>query len=265
MNIIIILVAVVAFIVSLIFSTRLQTAVFQTLQLAGVIAQGVWNRVAPGIAGVANSVAGAIPTVRGMFMTILRTAWRVARVALIALLVIWALNLIIFWGVGIEIGAPWCGFALGILIPLASILYILRGIPGIGRATQIPRWVTTAVIVLALPYFVIGSWSPEVLSGIDYWAADKKQTVADMFYRACFKSESKVGVFATLPEETVVYNDKGKALWRLPKNYRIMVMDLKGYPKTSRVEGMTMIMMQNKYGDFVNGNKVFVPSNKIQM
>ena len=72
-----------------------------------------------------------------------------------------------------------------------------------------------------------------------------------MFYRACFKSESKVGVFATLDQEAVVYNSNGKALWRLPKGYRIMVMDLKGYPKTSRVEGMTMIMMQNKYDDFV--------------
>ncbi len=232
----------------------MQTAVFQALQIAGVFAQGIWARV-----------TGAAPTVGNMFTTILQTAWRVARVALIALLVIWALNLIIFWGVGIEIGAPWCGFALGILIPLASILYILRGIPGIGRATQIPRWVTTAVIVLALPYFVIGSWSPEVLSGIDYWAADKKQTVADMFYRACFKSESKVGVFATLDQEAVVYNSNGKALWRLPKGYRIMVMDLKGYPKTSRVEGMTMIMMQNKYDDFVGGNVVYIPTNRVKL
>ena len=254
MNIIIILAMAIAFVVALIFSTRLQTAVFQALQIAGVIAQGIWTRV-----------AGVTPTVGNMFVTIFQTAWRVARIALIALIVIWAANLIVFLAIGFAVNAEWSGLFLGIFIPMFSICYILRCFPVIGKIARFQMVVSLIIIVLFLPFFATGVFSPNIKGSLDRWSQNQKQTLANKLDKSSLQSEPEVGVIATLPEETVVYNNKGQAIWKMPAGTKVMVMNLQGYPKSEEVGGMAMIMLENKYGDFVKGNKVFVLSNKIQM
>ena len=254
MNIIIFVLVALAFVISFIFSLKIQTAVFQALQIAGFIAQGIWTRV-----------AGVTPTVRNMFTTIFQTAWRVARIALIALIVIWALNLVVFLTIGFAVNAEWSGLFLGIFIPMFSICYILRHFPVIGRIANASMVVSLIIIVLFLPFFATGVFSPNIKGSLDRWSHNQKQTLANKLDKNSLQSEPEVGVIAILPEETVVYNNKGQAVWKMPAGTKVMVMNLKGYPKSEEVGGMVMIMLENKYGDFVRGNKVFVLSNKIQM
>lgn len=229
----------------IIFSTRIQTLIFNSVQLAGIVGQGIWNR----------------------FMVALAIGWKVARVALVVLVILWFVNLLLFWSVGIYAKSPWSGFILGLIVPTWSMLYILKRVPHMASITKIPWVVTTAILVLVLPAFFLGLWSPSVKEGYDQWSDSKKEVLASFFKKSSFKASAEADMIVTLNDRSEMYDDKGgiikrgKEVLKLKKGMAVKVCEKR--PAGDQFEALVKVMIENPAGSFVKGNVVYIPSRKI--
>ena len=233
MNILIIVIVAVVFLLTLIFSVQMQNAVAQTLQIGGVLAQGAFARIL-----------------------------RVARWALIALAGLWIANFLLFFITGIVAGAPWSGMFLGILIPIFSFLYVLKGVKGIKTVVFIP-WVATCVILaVAVPNFLLGAFSPEIKGSFDNWSYQQKSAFAGYLQKSSAKTEAEnSNVIARLAEDTAVYNEAGQAVYYLRKGTPLRVVNFEKYKAGQ--ESLRKVMIRDQNGDFVGGYEVYVPARKL--
>ena len=170
---------------------------------------------------------------------------------------------------GIFANAWQAGIVLAVIIITTLVLY-RNGVITIPAQTEerlrgYAINVVEVVAVVAIVSLVFGIWSPDIKASYDRWSGNQKQVLANHFDKSSLKSEAEVGVIGTLPEETVVYNSRMQAVWKMPAGEEVMAANLDGHPKSQKFEGMTEVMLRNKYGDFAkgNGNVVFVPSRKI--
>lgn len=253
-NIVAILVFLAIFILTIIFSNRFRAAVFAALDVVGAVAGGIVPAIGTGI--------GATFTVVG---NVLAGAWNAARFTAIALLVLWGVNFLTFAIIGICIHSVWSGLFLGILIPAWSVLYILRGIPVIGRIARVP-WIMACIIVLiALPNFLLGIWSPAVKGGVNHWAYENKLVVARLFHKgAC--ERKMTGAIVEVKEDTVVYNHSGRATGKAERGRSVKIIsyqDDSSVPEGS--EAMAEVMLPNQFGDYVGGYIVLIPFKKLNV
>lgn len=143
-------------------------------------------------------------------------------------------------------------FMAFIMPPFANRLWV------IGPMMRGMRTIGSPILVVATIILLVSVWSPDIKGSFDRWSQNQKQTLANKLDKSSLQSEPETGVIATLTEETVLYNET-KAVWKMPAGTRVMIMSLKG------CNGMVMVMLENKYGDFFKGNIVFVPSSKIKL
>jgi hypothetical protein len=112
-------------------------------------------------------------------------------------------------------------------------------------------------------------WSPRLNTGLDRLAKNKKQAVVNYIDKKSLKSERESGTFGVVSSRAGVYDENGtivtvngtEALIR--EGVRVKAVDLDGKPASGKLEGMTKIIIPNSHGDFVDGNIVYIPSQKI--
>ena len=200
-------------------------------------------------------------------------SWPIIRRALFWAAIIggigWLLLIVLMFCVGAYANSIVSALIISFLFPVWFMAFIMPPFANrlwvIGPIMRGMRTIGSPVLVVATIVLLVGIWSPEVKGSLDRWSQNQKQTLANKLDKSSLQSEPESGVIATLAEETVLYDNNGNAVWKMPKGTRVMILDLRGYSKTDRFEGMTRVMLENKYGDFANGNRVFVPSKKIQM
>lgn len=250
---IIISVVVLLVVVTVIFSARFRGTIYRSLQLAGIIVQGAWRRA-----------VAAAPGVGRVFMIIVGAAVATAFVSLVILCLLWLANVVIFTAVGFYVESPVSGFLLGVLLPFWSLLFILSKFPVIRRFTKVPCIISGVVIMILLPLFLLGVWSPTAKSSLNRLHNNAKQSVANGFDKRSLQTEAEAGTFGFLPEGTWVYNQYGQPFRKLPQGSLVRAMDLNGVPVQPDSEGLLQVMLPNETGDFVKGNTGYVPSRKIE-
>lgn len=205
-------------------------------------------------------IAGAIAatTIHGV---LLRT-WNAAGVSLFVLITLWVVNVATFCVVGGSTGSPWSGCVLGLLIPLWSILYVIRKISWMQSVLK-PLWVVvTLLIALALPLFLFGLWSPDAKVAADAWATRSKQVLAGKFYKRALHSPAKT-IKGTTTMVTGAYDANGNSLGDIFAGIRVLAAG--DVPRdTSVAEPMVRVMLPNCKSEFVKGNIVYVPAEKIK-
>lgn len=84
-------------------------------------------------------------------------------------------------------------------------------------------------------------------------------------------SETVKGTFGILTKDSVVYDEHGSVMKdiRLKKDQRVMSLGLKSMaqaedPKGGGTEGMILVSIANKFGDFVQSRSGYIPIRKIQ-
>jgi len=84
-------------------------------------------------------------------------------------------------------------------------------------------------------------------------------------------SEVIKGTFGTLIEDSVAYDEYGSVISdiQLKKEHQVMSLGLKSVaqnenPNGIGTEGMTLVSIANKYGDFVQSRSAYVPIRKIE-
>jgi hypothetical protein len=251
-------IAVVLFILTLVFSVRFQTLVVLALTIGGTAVQGTWTRVS----GI---------------------AMRVARFSFVALIILWIVNFIFFLTVGLKVNSPISGLILGIFVPAWSMLYIISKIFVVSEATaggmvhrfmactggvmhrlmSGPYLISKLFVFLALPFFIFGVWSPEVKGSADRWSGNKKSSFANWFDKKSVQSEKESGIFGIVTEATRAHNAQKLPVFAVPSGTLIKVANLKGIPATEDAEGMIKVMLPNKHGIYLEGNSGYIPSRLI--
>ena len=188
----------------------------------------------------------------------------------IAVLVAMAVVVIgVFTIMGAHANATWSGFGIGLVVAAGLALLIgnrsMARIMALPRTRLIGRWAAIALMVVCLPALVIGLWSPAIKMSLDRWSANGKQTLANALDKGSLKSEPESGVIATTNEQAASYNEQGEVVCLIPKGVTVRAIRLDGKPASENLEGMVKIMLKNKFGDFVDGNIVYVPSRKITL
>lgn len=90
-----------------------------------------------------------------------------------------------------------------------------------------------------------------------------------LLFIGCVQSDLK----GTTTEDSVLYDTESQVLFddsnlrrlNIPKGTRVFLIDIDGCkPLSKDAEKLVYIMLQNKYGDFVNGYKACMPVRKIK-
>jgi len=188
------------------------------------------------------------------------------RIAVLAALS--AIVVVVFSIIGAFANATWSGLGIGLVVAGGIVWFIGRRpvdqLIADPRTTLVARRVAIVILVIAVPALVVGMWSPEIKASFDRWSGNQKQTLANAIDKDSLQSEPEVGVIATLAEKTALYNKQGEPVWAMPAGVRVKLADLEGVPSQERLEGMTKVVIENKFGDFVGGNVVYVPSRKLK-
>lgn len=251
----IIIVLVVA--ASIIFSVAVRTSVFNALSAAGMFAQGAWRRANQG--GRIRNFFATIPGYIGLIFT---TAWQVAAVSLVVLVAIWAVWFVMWLTIGYFTNSLLSGLIIGILLPLWSIMFILVKIPVVRTAVRIPYWVATIALLVATVHIGAGIWSPDIKGGWNRWLGDRKLELANSLDKKSKQSESESGIFAIVAEETQLLNEELQPFGKIiGKGTTVMVTNL-GKKKVADEdsEGLTRVMVPDRFGNFVKGSVGYVPS-----
>ena len=166
---------------------------------------------------------------------------------------------------GTIFNAPWAGALIGILFPMWSFMFLVRRIPFFSRIVAIPYWITTLVLLITVPLFLIGFWSPEVKGSLNERSEDSKTWTANFWKKGSAHSERNAGVRGKTKSATEVYDDFNKPIAGIiPARRIIMVLNLKGKPATKDREALLPVMLPNKHGNFVDGERVWMPALKIE-
>jgi len=212
------------------------------------------NTVMDYVAGATNYVVGAWPT-WGSIWTALRPVW----ITLLVLLGLTILSWIVFFGLMLSLGiysnSPWYGALIGIAFPIWCILYIIK----MGKLTKIPLWITTIFLIVAIPHFLLGVWSPEIKSSFDGWMGFQKQEVANSLDKDSAQSEPVSGIFAVVIDDTTIVNNKGEPVREVKRGEVVRVISLETIKATVEAEGMLSIRCQDKYGHY-GGSTGLIPS-----
>jgi len=234
------------------------------LLIGGVIlSTQLRNSIFNALAGVGNYVVGAWPT-WAQFQQATRPLWTTLLILSVLAIASWFLFFAVMLGVGIAINAPWSGALIGLFFPAWCMLYIMQ--PFLGRLTRIPYVIATIILLLAIPMFVLGAWSPDVKGEFGRWTGNKKGELANFFGKSSVQSEPEAGIVGFASEDgVVVYNikDRQTPVKRLGSGDAVMIVNLKGKPVDEDSEGMVPVKLANEYGDFKGKLRGWVVSRKI--
>lgn len=260
---ILLIIAGIVFVGAILFSIPVRTSVFNTLGAAGMFAQGAWRRATTGGGGrIANFFANIwtyIQQLPGLIWAALGAAWVGARIALIILILFWAVWLG-FWIIfGFFTNSIWSGLTIGFLLPLWSVMFILVKIPVVRVPLRIPYWVTTIALVIAVLHIGLGAWSPEIKGTYSEWIKNKKAEIANFFAKESAQTEPQAGTFAKVTETITAVDTSGAPACDIPEDSYVMIVSLKTVRDNS--EGMLEIKCRDEYGRFSKKSPTgFVPS-----
>lgn len=223
---------------------------------------------------IGDVIAGAILDLRAGWNNFRRNVWPRARNLVIAVIVIililWSGFFLIMKNVGNNANAPLAGGVIGILLPIWLIFFLIRfkekkvdGIVQISPLRKMVNWAFAPILVIATIFLSIGLCSPEFKEGLNRSGKNRIIGWANCFNKNSLNSEVESCIIARLKDDSAGYVGDNKPVCMIPKGTKIMVLNLKGKPKSEKNEGMTKVMTKNKYGEFVGGNVVYVPSSKI--
>ncbi len=224
----------------------------------------------------------SVPTLENIWEAIRTIAIWILILLVIGIILVVVLNIAFSIGViilGFYANAPIRGIIIGLLFPIWCLLYLIR--PGkeiitgdtsfirrisrsMRRPFQIPYLITSLILIVTLPGFFLGVWSPRVKQSADRRMESGKGWLANSLDKGSVQSEEEAGIFARVTEETTVYNDSLQPTHRvLETNTMIRILSLEGQRVTPNREGLVHIMLANRQGDYINGDEGWIPARKL--
>jgi len=138
--------------------------------------------------------------------------WPRVKSLLMRLAIIWIAFAVIMSMIGVSVNAPIAGILIGILFPIWSLLYIFRS----GALTRIPYRIVTIIMILAIPGFLLGFWSPAVKASLDKRNDSMKSSLADLLDPATDGRSTSTGpqIISYIPSTTPAEIPLGKGKWK---------------------------------------------------
>jgi hypothetical protein len=161
----------------------------------------------------------------------------------------WAMFAMIIWGTFSVIPRK-----MAIFVPLRWISY------WIARPITIGLLVYLAIVG---GWWVFGKLSPQLQISIERSGGNKVGEIANSFDKGSLKSEPEMGKFAKVLEDSQIYNQSRQPVFPVQKGVTVLVKDLNGQKSGADSEGMTKVMLPNRYGDFQQGNEGWIPTRKL--
>lgn len=185
-----------------------------------------------------------------------------ARIIVLAIVAIVVVAVIA--GLGAHGNAAISGLIVGVAAAIGIVFFILSN-PAPAQVASAVRWIVIPLLIVALPIFLLSVWSPAVKTSVDRWSGNQKQTLANKIDKKSLKSEPESGIIGTLASNTWAYDGDKNPVWELRKGAEVMALSLsdENSAASKDSEGMTLVMLRNKNGDFAKGNIVLVPSRRI--
>lgn len=168
----------------------------------------------------------------------------------------------VFGAAGCYANAPFSGLIIGLMAAAGIVTAVIRNVTLAQMRTPL-IWVATVILILTVPRFLIGCYSPKVNKSLDRVSVNHEQALANFFDKKSLKSEKEAGVFGVISESTGVYDELKNEIGTIKEGVKIKAADLEGRSATKTMEGMTRVILHNSRGTFVAENVVYVPSRKI--
>jgi hypothetical protein len=172
--------------------------------------------------------------------------------------------------IGIIIGKFKVAFVLMAILGLSGMVFAL---PKFGFFNPL-RWanswimrpvayVLMACLLVSAGWWAFGVFYPELQQSTGRAAEDGTIQMANRLSKWSLQSEKEAGIFARTSKDCRVYNLSGQSLTSLKDGDLVYVLSTKGKEKTIDGEGRTQVMLPNQDGDFIGGQRVWIPSRNI--
>lgn len=243
--------------------------VFITPYREGIVSlfRTIWNLLCGFLSGVAPAAAPATATA---LRRIIATVLFLVIIFLLFVLFVYFLAALSIMAVGNATG-NW--YAASIFLLTILVWGIFSATPSmlIFRPLRwISSWIVRPIAVILALYLlwgaawhVFGNVSPQLAKSAGRSGNATVEQFANDLDKKSIQSEREAGTFAKASADTKVYNRNRQPFSSLKKGDLVYVLDKQGASKTNDHEGLIWIMLPNQDGEFVGGQRGFIPSRLI--
>ncbi|HAT74209.1 MAG: hypothetical protein US30_C0012G0006 [Candidatus Moranbacteria bacterium GW2011_GWF2_36_839] len=248
-----------------------------------------WRFITGKAPAVGATIGTAGTSVGRATLTVASTAWRIIIIFLIVAIVLGLITIISIASLYALVAKLilWFGILTGNASPASILIYLLvmwgvfemlpnywifKPLKWLSKKNGfVPLAVIAVVIYIAITgsstllWQKFGNVSPKLQGSITRSVNNHVQGITNSLDKKSIHSEAEQGIWGLVLEGGATYNQAGQVVETdgLKANTRVKACELKGKPATEGAEGLICVMLPNKYGDFVDGNRRWVPSRKI--